>query len=92
MPETQQETEVKIASWQGWFDSISASIVDKGNPVGEARTLVDVGVVDDGGPNPLSGYNIVIADDIDEAVQMASRCPILGRGSVELAEIHEVTL
>ena len=35
MPETQQETEAEIASWQGWFDSISASIVDPGNPVGE---------------------------------------------------------
>tara|TARA_B100000035_G_scaffold220142_1_gene188961 strand:+ start:233 stop:562 length:330 start_codon:yes stop_codon:yes gene_type:complete len=68
MPETQQETEAEIASWQGWFDSISASIVDPGNPVGESRTVSDGGVVDDGGPNPLSGYTIVIADDIDEAV------------------------
>ena len=92
MPETQQETEAEIASWQGWFDSISASIVDPGNPVGESRTVSDGGVVDDGGLNPLSGYTIVIADDIDEAVQMASRCPILGHGSVEVAEIHEVTL
>ena len=92
MPETQQETEAEIASWQGWFDSICASIVDPGNPVGESRTVSDGGVVDDGGPNPLSGYTIVIADDIDEAVQMASRCPILGHGSVEVPEIHEVTL
>lgn len=91
MPETQQETEAEIASWQGWFESITASIVDPGNPVGESRTVSDGGVVDDGGPNPLSGYTIVIADDIDEAVQMSSRCPILGHGSVEVAEIHEVT-
>ena len=35
MPKTQQETEAEVASWQGWFASISASIVDPENLVGE---------------------------------------------------------
>ena len=90
--EMEQETEAEIANWQGWFDSISESIVDPGNPLGESRTVSHSGVVDDGGSNLLSGYSIVIADDIDDAVAMARVCPILGHGSVEVAEIHEVTL
>ena len=57
MPETEAETEPEIARWQGWFDNISAAIVDPGNPIGESRTVSDTGIVDDGGPNPLSGYS-----------------------------------
>jgi hypothetical protein len=92
MPETEAETEAEIARWQGWFDNISAAIVDPGNPTGESRTVLDTGIVDDGGPNPLSGYSIVMADSIDAAVAMARDCPIIGNGSVEVAEIHEFTM
>ena len=86
MPETEAETEAEIARWQGWFDNISAAIVDPGNPIGESRTVSDTGIVDDGGPNPLSGYSIVMADNIDAAVAMARDCPIIGNGSVEVAK------
>ena len=92
MLETEVETEAEIARWQGWFDNISAAIVDPGNPIGEARTVSDTGIVDDGGPNPLSGYSIVIADDIDAAVAMARDYPIIGSGTVEVAEIYDVTM
>ena len=39
MLETEAETEAEIARWQGWFDNISAAIVDPGNPTSEARTV-----------------------------------------------------
>ena len=92
MSETEAETEAEIAHWQGWFDNISAAIVDPGNPIGESRTVSDTGIVDDGGSNPLSGYSIVMADNIDAAVAMARDCPIIGNESVEVAEIHEFTI
>ena len=45
------------------------------------------GVSDGGGANPLSGYSIVSADNIDAAVDMAKGCPILeGGGSIAVAE------
>ena len=92
VPETEAETEAEIVRWQGWFDNISAAIVDPGNPIGESRTVSDTGIVDDGGPSPLSGYSIVMADNIDAAVAMVHDCPIIGNGSVEVAEIHEFTM
>ena len=58
----------------------------------KSRTVSDTGIADDGGPNPLSGYSIVMADNIDAAVAMARDCPIIGNGSVEVAEIHEFTM
>ena len=49
------------------------------------------GVDDNGGANPVSGFTIVSADSMDEAVDMAKGCPIMDDGgSVEVAEMFEM--
>mgnify|MGYP003325165074 FL=1 len=92
-PETPEETEAEIGRWQSWFDSIGDAIIDPGNPVGMSKTGSATGVSDDGGANPLSGYTIIQTDSIDRAVELAKACPIMIEGgSIEVAEIHEVTM
>lgn len=91
-PETPEETEIEIERWRSWFDRIGASIVDPGNPVGMTRTVSANGVSDDGGANPLTGYTIIQAENIEKAVELAKACPIIGDGTVEVAEIHEVSI
>ena len=91
-PETPEQTEVEIGRWQKWFDDIGPAIVDPGNPVGMSKTVSADGVADDGGANPLSGYTIIHAESMDQAVGMAQACPILGDGTIEVAEIHEVAM
>lgn len=89
-PETPEDTEREIGRWQSWFDHIGTAIVDPGNPVGMSKTVSVDGVSDDGGANPLSGYTIIQTESIDQAIELAKVCPIIGDGSVEVAEIHEV--
>lgn len=91
-PETPEETDVEISRWRSWFDRIGASVVDPGNPVGMTKTVSAEGVTDDGGANPLSGYTIIHAESIDQAIELAKACPIMGDGSIEVAEIHEVAV
>lgn len=91
-PETPKETETEIGRWQSWFDRIGDAIIDPGNPVGMSRTVSAAGVREDGGPNPLSGYTIIQTDTFDKAVKLAKACPIIGEGSIEVAEIHEVAM
>ncbi|MEC7211088.1 MAG: hypothetical protein VXW25_03590 [Pseudomonadota bacterium] len=91
-PETPEETEVEISRWRSWFDRIGASVVDPGNPVGMTKTVSAEGVTDDGGANPLSGYTIIHTESIDQAIELAKACPIMGDGSIEVAEIHEVAV
>ena len=91
-PDTPEETEVEIERWRGWFDRIGPAIVDPGNPVGTAKTVSAKGVSDSGGDNPLSGYTIIHAESIDQAVELAKVCPIIGDGSIDFAEIHEVSM
>ena len=64
----------------------------RGNPVGTAKTLSAKGVSDSGGDNPLSGYTIIHAESIDQAFELAKACPIIGDGSIDVAEIHEVSM
>ena len=91
-PETPEETEIEIGRWRQWFDDIGPTIVDPGNPVGMSKTVSAAGVAEDGGANPLSGYTIIHTENIDQAVALAKAFPIIGDGTVEVAEIHEVSV
>lgn len=88
MPETEEEGAKVMADWMAWFGSMGDAVVDGGNPVGPSSTLNSDGSVScDGGANPLSGYSLIQADDIQQATEFARGCPILqAEGSVEIAE------
>ncbi len=87
-PETPEEGEKVMAAWTEWMAGIGEDLVDGGNPVGMSKTVSADGIADDGGANPVSGYSLVNAADIDAACEIAKGCPILdgGKGTVEVAE------
>ena len=89
-PESPEEGEKVMAAWGAWFETLGSAVVDGGAPVGVSKTVSAGGVADGGGSNPLSGYSIVNADNIDAAVEMAKGCPILDGGSVEVAEAMDM--
>ena len=90
MPETPEEGAAVMAKWQAWFGALGDAVVDGGAPVGQSKTVSSSGAADGGGANPLSGYSIVKADNIDAAIEMAKGCPILEHGTVEVAEAMEM--
>ena len=88
MAETEEEMAELMAAWGAWFEALGEHLVDGGNPISVAKTVqTDGSVTDGGGSNPLSGYGIVNAADIDAAAEMAKGCPVLAAGgTVEVAE------
>ncbi len=85
MPETEEEQARVMQEWGTWFDSLGDSVTDHGNPFAQAQTIGSDGAVSDGGR--LSGYSIISADSLDDAVAKAKGCPILGAGgTVEVDE------
>lgn len=86
-PESPEEGERLMAAWQAWMEGLGAALVEGGNPVGLSKTVTATGIEDNGGANPLSGYSIVAAVDIDAATGMAQGCPHLEMGTVEVAEL-----
>ncbi len=91
-PETPEEGEQVMAAWTKWMEGIGEDLVDGGNPAGMSKTVTVHGVANDGGANPVSGYTLVNAADIDAACEIAKGCPILehGMGTVEVAEAMEM--
>ncbi len=87
-PETEDEQKAVMDAWGNWFGSMGASVVDGGNPVGKSSTVnSDGSVTEDGGSNPASGYSLIEADNVADAIARAKACPILeAGGSIELAE------
>jgi len=92
MPEDPKETARVMAAWGKWYQKLGKAVVDGGNPIGQAKTIASTGrVTRGGGKNPVSGYTIIKAKDIDTAVKLAKGCPIIkSGGSVEVAETFDV--
>ena len=88
MAATEAEQAAAMAAWGEWFTSLGAAVADGGAPVGAATTIAaDGSTSDGGGANPVSGYSLLTASDLDAAVTLAKGCPILASGgSVEVAE------
>jgi len=87
-PDTEEEVAQVLDEWGAWFGTMGAAVIDGGNPVGMSSTVSpDGSVTDNGGANPASGYSLIEASDLDDAIAKARGCPILkAAGSVELAE------
>jgi hypothetical protein len=86
-PESKEESERVMARWGGWMGGMGAALTDGGGPAGPSTTVTAKGVENNGGANPVSGYSLVEAPSLEEAVNMAKGCPILEDGSVEVTEI-----
>ena len=87
-PETEEEVAEVMDAWGNWLGSMGSAVIDGGNPVGDSSTLhPDGSVPTDGGANPMSGYGLFEAADLDDALAKAKGCPILqANGSIEVAE------
>ena len=91
-PKSEEEVAEVLDAWGNWFGTMGAAVIDGGNPVGQSYTVNgDGSVTDNGGANPASGYSLIEAGDLDDAVAKAKGGPILeANGTVELAEAFDM--
>ncbi|MEL7272665.1 MAG: YciI family protein [Pseudomonadota bacterium] len=92
MPETQEAIDKEMAAWGAWVEKYQSVLADPGDPVGQSYTVSASGTADNGGANPLSGYSIVEANDMDSALAIAAECPQVNSGSIEVAEILPIEM
>ncbi len=70
-PEVQQ-------AWGKWFASIEDRIVDSGNVFSAAKEVTKNGVNElPRGLDAITGYTVINAENIDEAVKVAQTSPII---------------
>ena len=82
IPETEEEQKSVMDAWTAWFGTLGDAVVDVGNPFGAQAA------VGGGATSGLTGYTIVNASSLDDALDKAKSCPILdgGNGGVEVYE------
>jgi hypothetical protein len=92
LPDDEAARAAGMAAWGAWFGALGDAVVDGGAPTGAAKTIHPDGATKDGGgANPVSGYSIVSANDLDAALALAKGCPLLSSGgSIEVAETLDV--
>jgi hypothetical protein len=87
MPATPEEGAQVMKAWTDWFAQIGDALVDGGNPVSATKSIAPDGAVSGGSSNPPSGYSIIKAEGLDQAVSIAKGCPVLqGGATIEVAE------
>jgi len=89
VPETEEETKAMTDAWGAWLAGIGDALVD-GNPfTPNAKSLSPDGAVSDGPIGPMaSGYSLIKAGSMDEAVEMGKGCPAkLSGASISIFEV-----
>ena len=85
--ESQEGRERVMTEFGEWFAELGPRLIDPGNPIARAATVDGGTVSDGGGSNPVSGYTVIDADDMEAAIELVKRGPIVQGGrTVEIAE------
>jgi hypothetical protein len=89
MPQTPEEGQKVMAAWTKWLGDLGPKAIDRGNPTSTSQTVGAGGkVTANGGANPVNGYSVIEADNLDAALAIARNCPqIAANGTVEVGEL-----
>jgi hypothetical protein len=89
MPTDPEEIATAMAAWGVWYGQLGEGVVDPGNPTSHSKAISPDGSVMDATSAP-TGYTIIKADSLDQAVELSKGCPVLAAGQVVLvSETYE---
>lgn len=78
-------TDESTQEWISWFKSIGSNLVNAGTSLGSGKLVSHKGVKEiTHEMQPLSGFSIIQAENLDEAVEIAQGCP--GKLSIRVYE------
>jgi hypothetical protein len=80
MPGSAEAREQMMAAFQAWVASTGDSMIDPGAPLGPSKVVTSESVTDGAADGSLSGYSLISADSLDDAVKVVQGHPFLARG------------
>ncbi len=90
-PSSPEEGKQHMSKYKAWLSSLGESVVSPANPIKNTSTVNSDGTVTAGGAVKMSGYSIVKADSMEEALSMAAACPFLEMGgTLEVSELMQM--
>lgn len=91
-PKSPEEGMEHMVKWKAWAAGLGDALTMPGAPLGQSKTVSASGVTDGGGVNPLSGYSVLKANNLDEAIELVMDCPHLSFGTLEVAEMMDMPM
>ncbi len=79
MATTPAEQKKSMDAWMGWFGKLGKAVIDAGAPTKPGKIVSKSGAKAVSA-NPVTGYSIIKADNLDAAVVMAKGCPSIPDG------------
>ena len=90
-PATEEEGMQHMAKYRDWLTGLGDSAVSPMNPFGKTHTVNSDGSVVQGSQTGMSGYTIITADSIEDAIAIAKECPFLEvEGTLEVSELMQM--
>ena len=80
MPASEEEGKKVMAAWGEWMQACGENLVDAGNPCSNSKSVSKDGVKDVSGDS-VTGYSVIKADSMDNAVKAAQMVPLVVDGS-----------
>lgn len=87
-PEVQKRM---MDAWGGWAGMLGAKLVDMGCPFMPGAKVTD-GKTSDDSPEMLTGYSVVNADSMEEALGFAKMNPVLSMPGTEVHVFEEAPM
>ena len=90
-PASEEEGKQRMERYGAWLAALGDAAVSPANPLGSTHTVGPDGSVEKGSQSSMSGYTIIEAASIDEAISIAKDCPFLDvGGSLEVSELMQM--
>jgi hypothetical protein len=90
-PSSPEEGKKHRSKYMDWLSTLGNSAVSPMNPFKNTSTVNPDGTVTTGSKTSMSGYTIINANSIEEAVSVAKTCPFLEiGGSLEVSELMQM--
>ncbi len=91
-PSSPEEGKKHFAKYQEWLSSLGDSAISPANPFKDTHTVRADGSVAAGSTTSISGYTIIEAASIEDALSIAKACPFLEiGGSLEVSELMKMS-
>lgn len=92
MPDDDADKQKTMEAWSIWMKRCGDNLVDAGNPCSEVKSVNQDGVTDLVSGDRVTGYSVIKADSMDDAVKAAQMVPLVvnGTGSVDVYATFDV--
>ena len=86
-PETLEETAEFIVRCESWVAKLGEKVVTPPTRLRNSKVIQSDGEVTEPGRERLTGFSVITAESMEDALEIAKQCPHLEIGTVEVAEV-----